>query len=146
MLTHINRTTKTGGLPNITYVQRKPKPLGTEFKCFVDAITKIMLYIEVQEGKVRMSSKPHFANLGATASCVMRCVNAGNQFTAFPDTSKFVPHLHGNKPRPKDPPLDEDVSVSSEDSSGESTGLSPLLVGSPAPSFTQKIVRRRTTW
>ena len=57
LFTHINRTTKTGGLPNITYVQHKPKPLETKFKCFVDSIMKIMLYIEVQEGKVRMSKK-----------------------------------------------------------------------------------------
>ena len=38
----------------ITYVSKKPRPLGSEFKCFVDAITKIMLYVETQEGKVRM--------------------------------------------------------------------------------------------
>lgn len=36
------RTTKTGGLPNISYILRKPEPLGTEFKCVSCAETGIM--------------------------------------------------------------------------------------------------------
>jgi len=31
------RTTKTGQLPNLSFVQRKPKPLGTEFKTVADS-------------------------------------------------------------------------------------------------------------
>ena len=53
----IYRTTKTGGLPDLTYVQRKPEPLGTELKCFVDAVLMVMLFVEIQEGRVRMSKK-----------------------------------------------------------------------------------------
>jgi hypothetical protein len=33
------RVTKCGGLPNISFIKRKPKPLGTEFKTLVDAVT-----------------------------------------------------------------------------------------------------------
>jgi len=33
------QSTKTGGLPNISFVQRKPRPLGTEFKDIADAVT-----------------------------------------------------------------------------------------------------------
>ena len=33
------RADKLGGLPNISFVMRKPKPLGTEFKTVVDADT-----------------------------------------------------------------------------------------------------------
>ena len=125
------------GLPNITYISRKPKPLGTEFKCFVDEITKVMLYLEVQEEKVRMSKKPHFTKLGSTASCVMRSVDAGNKFTAFPDTTKFVPHLHGREPRPKDPPLEDKSTSSTSNSSTKATGLTPVEQESPPPPFTQ---------
>ena len=32
------RTTQTGGLPNISYIERKPKPLGTQFKNFASVI------------------------------------------------------------------------------------------------------------
>ena len=28
----VPRTTPTGGLPTISYIMRKPEPLGTEFK------------------------------------------------------------------------------------------------------------------
>ena len=59
------------GLPALTYVSRKPKPMGTEFKCFIDSVLNIMLHIELQEGKVCMSDKNHFKELGAAASCVL---------------------------------------------------------------------------
>ncbi len=49
------RTRKTGNLPNISYVIRKPKALGTEFKCVVCPKTGAMLAVEVQEGKERMA-------------------------------------------------------------------------------------------
>ena len=83
-----NRTTKTGGLPNISFIQRKPKPLGTEFKYFIDSVLSVLLHLEVQEGKVRMSHKSHFKTLGATASCVLRAVDAGKEFDTQSVTSK----------------------------------------------------------
>jgi len=33
------RKNKTGGLPNISFILRKPEPLGTEFKCGACAAT-----------------------------------------------------------------------------------------------------------
>ncbi len=39
------RADKLGGLPNISYVMRKPKPLGIEFKTFVDVDTGIITYL-----------------------------------------------------------------------------------------------------
>ena len=74
-------------MPNILFIQRKPKPLGTEFKCFVDSVLLVLLHLEIQEGKVRMSKKSHFQTLGATASCVLRAVDAGNEF----DTQCVIP-------------------------------------------------------
>ena len=37
------RTTKTGGLPNLSYVMRKLKSLRTEFITIVDGLTGVML-------------------------------------------------------------------------------------------------------
>ena len=54
---------------------RKPEPLGTEFKNIVDGVTGAMLWLEIQEGKVRMSVKEH-QRLGSTAACVVRDVQA----------------------------------------------------------------------
>ena len=49
------RTRKTGNLPNISYIIRKPRPLGTKFKCAGCPETGVILGLEVQEGKERMS-------------------------------------------------------------------------------------------
>ena len=96
-----------------------------------------MLYLEAQEGKVRMSKKPHFTKLGSTASCAMPSVDAGNNSTAFPDTSKFISHLHGREPRPKDPPLEDKSTILSSNLSTEATGLKPLQQECPPPPFIQ---------
>ena len=45
---------KTGNLPNISYVLCKPSPLGIELKTVCDANMGIMLYIEIQRGKEAM--------------------------------------------------------------------------------------------
>ena len=48
---------KEGGLPHISYVIRKPEPLGTEFKTAADPATSIiMLALEIQEGKPAMDA------------------------------------------------------------------------------------------
>ncbi len=49
------RTRKTGNLPHLSYLLRKPKPLGTEFKCCADTGTGLLLCMEVQEGKEPMA-------------------------------------------------------------------------------------------
>ena len=48
------RTDKTGGLPNISYIARKPEPLGVEFKVAACCKTGILLHLEVQRGKTSM--------------------------------------------------------------------------------------------
>lgn len=47
------RTSKNGGLPNISYIIRKPEPLGTEFKTVCCPITGVMTYMEIQRGKLK---------------------------------------------------------------------------------------------
>jgi hypothetical protein len=66
------QTSKTGNLPNLSYILRKPKPLGTEFKNIVCGTTRIMLALEIQEGKFPMREKQHCTRLGATAACTTR--------------------------------------------------------------------------
>ena len=75
------RTTKTGGLPNISFIKRKPKPLGTEYKNICCGITGIVLHLEIQEGKNSMKTKPFFNRLGATAACALRLSRASTLST-----------------------------------------------------------------
>ena len=60
MSAFIPRTTKTGNLPNLSFVQRKPEPLGTEFKIGMDGLIEKCLWMETQEGMYYYCSFLHF--------------------------------------------------------------------------------------
>jgi hypothetical protein len=51
------REDKLGGLPNISYIHRKPKPFWTEMETMCDCATGVMVYMEVQEGKEAICSR-----------------------------------------------------------------------------------------
>ena len=83
-------TTKTGGLPAISFVLRKPEPLGTEFKTAADPHSGIMLQVEIQEGRQRMRDKG--GHPLPTTACVTRLVSGipaaslGMRRTVFGDS------------------------------------------------------------
>ena len=64
--------TKTGGLPNITFILRKPEDLGSEFKNGCCSETGVMMFVELQRGKVGMKEARYNKELGATAGCTVR--------------------------------------------------------------------------
>jgi len=80
MSSFIPRTTKTGGLPNLLYVCRKPELLGTEFKNIVDGMIVTMIWLEIQEVEHRMRALEYTHDLGGTAACVMRGVTKVSHF------------------------------------------------------------------
>lgn len=59
--------------PKLMYVQRKPEPLGTEFKNIGDALSGVILRQEITKGKAE-EVKPKFwsKEVGATAATTMR--------------------------------------------------------------------------
>ena len=61
-------------MPHLSFIKRKPEPLGAEFKCIADVESGVMLSLEVQEGKIPMARKPFHNELGATAACTKRLV------------------------------------------------------------------------
>jgi hypothetical protein len=66
---------KLGGLPNVSFICRKPAPLGTEFKDTADGKTSIMLFLEIQRGRFEMPIRhPENRLHGATAACTLRQV------------------------------------------------------------------------
>ena len=71
------------GLPNLSYVARKPKPLGTEFKNVTDGMSGVMMWLEIQERKERMRALDHTRALGGTAACMLRGVHFTYTYTSL---------------------------------------------------------------
>eukprot|EP00873_Tetraselmis_striata_P008512 jgi/Tetstr1/428776/TSEL_018764.t1 len=75
------RSTNTGGLPNISFIKRKPKPLGTEGKTACDCATGVMIHFEIQEGRDAMKLKEHAPELvavGKTGRHFIACVKTSH--------------------------------------------------------------------
>lgn len=66
------KTSKLGGLPNISFIKRKPQPLGTEMKCSSCSDTGIIFHLEIQKGKDTMKTAKYNNCMGATAGCSVR--------------------------------------------------------------------------
>ena len=68
------QTTKKGGLPHLSFILRKPEPLGMEFKVAASALLDMVLAIEIQEGRDAMRAK-NPTHLGSTAACTHHLVD-----------------------------------------------------------------------
>lgn len=70
------RSTKHGSgkgkLAHLSFVPRKPKAHGTEFKTVCDGRHGVMLFAEIQEGKVAMESKGYRDQLAPNSATGMR--------------------------------------------------------------------------
>ena len=65
-----------GGLPHLSYIKRKPKPLGTELKSVCEGTMGMCVYIEIQKGKVAMGQKKWCNCYSATTACTLRLCDA----------------------------------------------------------------------
>ena len=70
------RTTAKGDLPHLSYILRKPEPLGTEFKTVSCSATGDLIFIESQRGKEGMNHIKYQKELGSTTSCTKRMMEA----------------------------------------------------------------------
>ena len=61
-----------GNLLHLSYIFRKPDPLGTEFKTVACSVTGALLFIKLQRGKEGMKNTRYQKELGATAACTKR--------------------------------------------------------------------------
>ena len=64
-----------GGLPHLSFIKRKPQPLGTELKSVCEGTFGMCVYIEIQKGKVRMAQKKWARTYGATTGCTLRLLD-----------------------------------------------------------------------
>ena len=77
MSAHKPRTTAKGKLPHISFIKRKPEPLGTELKSIACSETKIMLGLEIQRGKDDKTETKYIDEVRLkTSACTMRLVEA----------------------------------------------------------------------
>lgn len=61
-----------GGMPHLSFIARKPAPLGLELKTICDADTGIMMGMEIQEGKIRMARMRYCDRYPATTASTLR--------------------------------------------------------------------------
>ena len=67
------RTAKRDGLSILSFIISMPKPLGSEFKCVADGSTGIILFLELQEGAVRMDTRAYIKETRSKiAGCGLR--------------------------------------------------------------------------
>lgn len=66
------QTTALGNLQHLSCIQRKPEPLGTELKVVVDSVLQMMLYLEIQKGKIVMRSAEFCDVMKSTVACTTR--------------------------------------------------------------------------
>ena len=64
-----------GGLPHLSYIKRKPKPLGTELKSVCEGTMEMCIFIEIQKGKIAMARKKWASDYGATTACTVRLID-----------------------------------------------------------------------
>ena len=75
------QSTAFGGLPNISFIPRKPEPLGTELKTVCCGTTGVMLYAEVQKGKDAMKEAALASEFGVNAAISLRVAHGAARRT-----------------------------------------------------------------
>jgi Transposase IS4 len=76
------RTTASDDLDHLSFVERKPKKLGTEAKCVADGCCGVMRFLEIQEGAEAMALKRHRKEFAPATAQALRLVEGvlGTQF------------------------------------------------------------------
>eukprot|EP00978_Attheya_sp_CCMP212_P033928 scaffold139680_cov35-Attheya_sp.AAC.1 len=63
---------KNGNLPHLSFIKRKPEPLGTEFKNAACSETGIFIHLELQRGKDPMKKLEFFSAHKSCCACSLR--------------------------------------------------------------------------
>jgi hypothetical protein len=86
------QTRKNGDLPNLSFIPRKPEPLGAEFKAICCAVTAMMIWIELQRGRDAMRAAEFAATSGVTAACTMRGARDSKRYVGYGDVDEDDPN------------------------------------------------------
>ena len=66
------RTSRFSNLPHLSCIDRKPEPLGTEFKVTNTTTMGVRLYLEIQRGCEGMANAEFVSDMKKTAACCCR--------------------------------------------------------------------------
>jgi hypothetical protein len=78
-----------GGIPHLSFLIRKPIPLGTESKVVCEGTFGLCMYLEIQKGKATMARKKFCRQYKATTACTVRLLyKMGLDETNLPLTQK----------------------------------------------------------
>ena len=64
-----------GGIPHLSFLKRKPIPLGTESKVVCEGTFGLCMFLEIQKGKVVMARKKYCRQYKATTACTLRLLS-----------------------------------------------------------------------
>ncbi len=85
-----------GGIPHLSYIERKLIPLGTELKVVCEGTMGLCGFLEIQKGKFAMARAKHTTKYKATTACTVRMVDK----MGLKEIGPFVENcLNSNKKR-----------------------------------------------
>ncbi len=64
-----------GGIPHLSFLKRKPIPLGTESKVMCEGTFGLCMYLEIQKGKAVMARQKFCRQYKATTVCTVRLLH-----------------------------------------------------------------------
>ena len=96
MSAFVPKTTPTANLPHLSKIDRKPKPIGMEFKCVADGLTGMMLHLEIARGEKEMGGARYVDTCKkASTACCLRLTDGTER-----KTNHVVPSMD-QKPMPR---------------------------------------------
>jgi hypothetical protein len=73
------------GCPHLSYVPRKPEPLGIEIKNLCDATSGVMLFLEIQDNKDMMARKRYRDGFPAAIATTLRLLECVSESRVSPN-------------------------------------------------------------
>ena len=86
-----------GGIAHLSFVERKPEPLGTENKTVCEGTMGLCVYLEIQKGKIAMARKKWCRTYKATTACTVRMVDKMGLKEHEGDLTDDPDRWYGNK-------------------------------------------------
>jgi hypothetical protein len=69
-----------GGIPHKSFIERKPKPFGSELKSVCEGTFGMCVKTELQSGEIRMARKKWRRKYKATTACIVRLIDKLDMF------------------------------------------------------------------
>ena len=81
----------SGNLPHLSFIARKPEPLGIELKAVACARTGVMMHLELQRGKTEMRKAEYSQTHMQTAACALRLMKYSKKRKISEEEDRVIP-------------------------------------------------------